>query len=363
MRSFVFWAATGWIAFGAMACETTETADDDDDSSGGSGGAPPQCDGTVDFLTDPKNCGICGHDCLGGECLQGICQPIVLSGEGLEPASVEVDTTHVYWIGGMDIFRVPKLGGPTETLAAGIYNLADIEVDGVSVFYGTDDDWVASDLGVVPAVGGAPMVLGQMEGPTGMALYGDHLYWTSRYVGVFRMLKTGGPTEQLDTTTSLAVGTAVDSTSVYWVLHETDISADTIALIKTPLAGGVGTSIVQPMGYPIDVATDGESAFVSWRLQFAGNPNVIAQVPAAGGAAVHLLEPPVEPGMIAVDGTHLYFTLTDGTVQRIAKGGGTPEVLLANLGTLTSIALDDRALYVTRVADGTNLATVIKLAK
>lgn len=33
----------------------------------------------VDAATDPKNCGRCGHDCLGGTCSNGVCQPVVLT--------------------------------------------------------------------------------------------------------------------------------------------------------------------------------------------------------------------------------------------------------------------------------------------
>jgi hypothetical protein len=29
--------------------------------------------------TDPANCGYCGHDCLGGGCTAGVCQPVVLA--------------------------------------------------------------------------------------------------------------------------------------------------------------------------------------------------------------------------------------------------------------------------------------------
>src|SRR5262245_66589307 len=38
------------------------------------GPEPTDCT-DVDLLTDVNNCGACGHDCLGGACESGQCQP------------------------------------------------------------------------------------------------------------------------------------------------------------------------------------------------------------------------------------------------------------------------------------------------
>jgi hypothetical protein len=38
------------------------------------------CDTTrADLQTDPQNCGACAHDCFGGACDAGVCQPVVLT--------------------------------------------------------------------------------------------------------------------------------------------------------------------------------------------------------------------------------------------------------------------------------------------
>lgn len=45
----------------------------------------------ADLASDAKNCGACGHDCLGGACTAGVCQPFVV-GVGLSgPANPAVD--------------------------------------------------------------------------------------------------------------------------------------------------------------------------------------------------------------------------------------------------------------------------------
>lgn len=273
------------------------------------------------------------------------------------------DATHVYWVGGTNIYRIPREGGATEMIAGSIPNLVDIEVDGTTVFYGTDADAADSDLGSVPTTGGTPTVLGVMQGAVGMALDTTHLYWTSRYQGIFRLAKTGGAAEPLDSTDSLAHGIAVDATSVYWAYIHTGATHDEMALIKTPLAGGTGPSLADNLGWPVDIAADGQSVFSSWRTSVGGYPHRITRVDAAGGEPVDLLNPEVEPGFLAVDETHLYFTLADGTVQRIAKAGGSPELLASDQLTLTSLALDDVAVYWTTGPESSGTAAVVKLAK
>lgn len=59
------------------------------------------CSGTcVDTTSDPKNCGYCGHDCLGGFCVASACQPVVVATKQQWPVAITVDATNVYWTNG-----------------------------------------------------------------------------------------------------------------------------------------------------------------------------------------------------------------------------------------------------------------------
>jgi hypothetical protein len=60
---------------------------------GGGDGAP--C--TADPRTDPRNCGACNRDCLGGTCIDGGCQPFELARGLSAPGELAVDDTYVYW--------------------------------------------------------------------------------------------------------------------------------------------------------------------------------------------------------------------------------------------------------------------------
>src|SRR5262249_46285224 len=61
-----------------------------------SGGS--RCNGAcVDEQSDRKNCGACGHDCLGAVCASGKCQPVTLvTGQDGCPGKDELVSRKVY---------------------------------------------------------------------------------------------------------------------------------------------------------------------------------------------------------------------------------------------------------------------------
>jgi hypothetical protein len=74
-----------------------------------------------DLTSDPANCGACMHDCQGGACSNGVCQPVVLV-----PAAMTVDITDiasdghsVFWadLGSNTIDQVSTPGGAKTVLA------------------------------------------------------------------------------------------------------------------------------------------------------------------------------------------------------------------------------------------------------
>jgi len=71
-----------------------------DAGAGGEAGAVnAMCDASVDLKMDPMNCGSCGHDCLGGECDRGQCQPFtIVPADGYIDDYVVVGD-YVYWSG------------------------------------------------------------------------------------------------------------------------------------------------------------------------------------------------------------------------------------------------------------------------
>jgi hypothetical protein len=83
----------------------------------------------MDLATDPEHCGACGHSCLGGACLQGVCQPIALIDTPLPNAdkvyawSLATAGNHVYYTDNIiskgRVWRIGKLGGGVEPMIPG----------------------------------------------------------------------------------------------------------------------------------------------------------------------------------------------------------------------------------------------------
>ena len=103
-------------------------------SSGSCGCSNTTCGSScVVLVTDAKNCGSCGHDCLGGTCSGGLCQAaVVVSGVGESVNVIGVDTAangYVYYTDGSNAFRVSKTAqsGAGATLA----NTISVEYLGV----------------------------------------------------------------------------------------------------------------------------------------------------------------------------------------------------------------------------------------
>ena len=66
--------------------------------SGDAGADATPCEGgALELATSSKNCGACGHDCRGGECLEGVCDPAFVATGQQSPSGLALDEDYVYW--------------------------------------------------------------------------------------------------------------------------------------------------------------------------------------------------------------------------------------------------------------------------
>jgi hypothetical protein len=146
------------------------------------------CDGKGaccgDTTSDPKNCGSCGHDCLGGACQGGKCQPVVLVTGQPHPGAMAADATHLWWSNGActtscTIAKAKKDGTELVTFATGQKEPSQIVVDASGVY------WVnvagSNPPGAVMRAekdgSGLKAIAPAEPAPQGLSVDATHVYW------------------------------------------------------------------------------------------------------------------------------------------------------------------------------------------
>lgn len=331
-------------------------------------GHPGSDSGQCDTQNDTHNCGFCGHDCLGGQCMTGVCQPFELwpgdSGGGGQPYDLAQDDSYLYWvdISNHTVFRTDKKTGATIDLAPPSVDVfpSGIAVDDAgAVYWGestppqifrcaktgcTDPVVVTTPLGSVYSMAVDDQNLywsenskeirsvhkfGTNETPAviwqgsvkanAVATDGTHLYFTAEDGALRGILPDGGGGISItgDGGTAESLGVVVNGGAVYWGIEDPAygviLAASTSSL--SPYA------VVQGQQYPTWIATDGTSVY--WLT------NTLSQS-FINGCAISDCSPAVlatspSPHAIAIDSVAIYWTDTaalgnfSGAIFRLAK--------------------------------------------
>ena len=119
----------------------------------------------VDTGSDPKNCGSCGHDCLGGTCSGGQCQPsAVVSNTGDNVRAFAIDSTYVYYqaqdsTGFVNAYRIDKRtvnGSNSPPLYVGTYSNNFPGVIGSTLFSSDRGGCGMCNIGSCSTLGATP---------------------------------------------------------------------------------------------------------------------------------------------------------------------------------------------------------------
>ena len=297
-------------------------------------------------------------------------------------------------------------------LASGFSAPAELAVDAFNVYWtsvgtGTHDGTVMD----VPIDGGSPVTLASGQFPVGLAVGGANIYWADQGGAVMRVPVdgAGGPTAFVPSNTHHG-GVAVDATRVYWTdIEESDagtgavmavpvadggspttlasangpvrVAVDAISvywesyegILKVPLVGGTPTTLALPRARPagtstgwtaVDrIAVDGVSVY--WTSP--GDPasssgdGTVMKVAVGGGTAVTLASGQVYPSGLAVDGTSVYWTNLGGTVMKVPVGGGTVVTLATGQHAPIAVALDATSVYWANAGNVPGDGSIMKL--
>jgi hypothetical protein len=242
----------------------------------------------IDTDTNPRHCGKCGHDCLGGKCVAAVCQPYVVATEPGSFVGIALDPAFVYWTNPAtgDVRRAPIGGGTAQTV---------------------------------------------FDGPPGTSL-GEGLVRSGNYVyfaineqdgGVYRCPPSGctttGP-EKVVAPVDSPQSIAVDDAGTIYVLEATFNGR--VGRCAPPCAAGLDV-IATGEGFPEFVAGQGDSLYWS---TITPAPGGIRGRPAGAAAPRTLYSAPVRDVTIA--GSEVFFvelgvgpramSLDGGTVRRIS---------------------------------------------
>jgi hypothetical protein len=345
---------------------------------GGAGDSGVDANCGADLQKDGKNCGTCGHDCLGGACNAGKCQPFALVTTGY-PRYLALDATNIYYTdGSLDaVKKMPKAGGSPVDVCSIVGKGADsMVIDATNVYFTVDDGGpTVSNGGVIEKC----------------ALGGGAASIMTPALGVLRSLVLSGTTLFLvadgDPPTVLTMQTTGGSATPYF----TGPAGGDFALV---LGGGYlyaaddqangklfRCTVGAPCASPPSVANDGDGidgvVHGTARLLWATgvHPGTIWQAQLDGGSPTKLTTGPPIPHTLAFDATHLYWlnagipqNVNDyfsGSVMRCPHTGGVvdcgatgPETLgTSDYHFIRGLRVDTNAIY---WVEGT---TIWRLAK
>src|SRR5215831_9305461 len=268
------------------------------------------------LASDPASCGACGHDCRGGACQAGLCQPVPLVVDSV--GALAVDATHLYWIGvtatGMAaIKRIPLAGGSVEVL--------------------TD--------------GGGERVGGPLALDASFIYYANTVGNGPFYTTIRKIAKAGGTPSALATLDpwDSVASLAVDGSFVYLTGEEYAISANVVR--KLPLSGGALTTLasVPDPAYYRSIVLDGTSVY--WLDgPYQPVPGAVLKVGKDGTNLRTLLSLPNGPQHLTSDASHLYWTNGyDGNVMRMGLDGSAPTELAFAQTNPGALVVDATNLY------------------
>lgn len=340
----------------------------------------------VDTQKDPSNCGRCAHDCGGGMCVSGVCQPVVIATGQNGPRDLFVSGSTVYWTdhsSSGDVSSCPVTGctGSPQVYATGLNLAAGISVSAGSIFFGcfggNPTDGGSSDPGAgvfscsTAGCGMSPTPMSDSAGAVvGVATDGANVFWNDANYGQVLSCALGGcggtPTVVAQNIGTPWYAIATDANDVYFAGRG---DGTVYSCPKSGCGATPPTTIMTGLTGPYDLAVDTDTVYVT--TYDPNNPNTPAPVvscPLTGCTApTTVAANQATPSGIAADGQGVYWannstaTIGASTVVYCPKTGCPqgPTILASSQQGAFLVALDGSFVYWTDYVAG----QVLRVAK
>jgi hypothetical protein len=303
----------------------------------------------ADLATDPKNCGACGHDCLGGGCGAGACLPFRVSYADASAESIAANDAGVYWVvaNGSAVLQCPPAGcsAPPTVLAGSLSNTVAVVAMGATLAV-----LDSNDMQTVTTPGGAASIVYPTSPTTiysSMALCTDgtgHLLVFSNSSGnkfANRIFIDGGGEANLAYTNQLS---AIGCGDGHLLWQENVVGPDTIVACRDPAdCGAPGQIYPGPNTNETHIAASGDQAFFTRR-----DKGTLERCSIAGCNQPTILYTGVDLNGVGVDDQFVYFTSgTGGVVARCVHDGcaASYTALATNQTNPHALVVTDDAIY------------------
>ena len=343
--------------------------------------ASPPPDGArvcnAELSSDPRNCGICGHDCLEGACANGSCEPFLLASGQNGPSNLVTENGSLFWTnvdGTVHGCTATSCGATSKTLTtldAGNPLLTGLAVrDGQLYFASYYTDAVYS----CPVTGcAAPQAIAtKIPQASSVVTDANNAYFLSASQAYLARCAlpscAGGPVKIAGDGLGAYAGAVLDDTSVYWFgggpTGQFD-RAKVYRAAKTLVDGGPEVLLddrsVRPGVSPHNLAVRNGVLYVAEQSPLVdggatSNGTVFQMLLGPGRAKFTLAASQPPMGGIAVDETHVYWVdLSVGAIKRCASAGCNlmPTTLVTAQNVPTRPVLTDTAIYWTEYLGGT----------
>lgn len=344
-----------------------------DGTRDGADGAPdagPDACATADFTSDPHHCGRCGHDCLGGACTNGVCQPALIAAI-VTPGGLAVDDDRVYWTTTVtpgSIYSAAKDGSDRRVLATGQTLPLRLAIDDAYVYWGNGG---AGGLRRVAKGGGPDVVVATTSGALiDIGTDATGIYFVDLYGNAIRRAPRdapdGGFAPAIVNGQDYPWGMAIDDDAVTWTTRGTFVpdagafSASDGRILSAPKAiGATPTVLATAQSDPVAVVRDASGIY--W---LNGQSGTVMRLAPSDAAPVAIATGQTAPSGLTLDATYVYFTCGCdvgglGRVMRVPKAGGAADVLASSMRYPSAIAVDATAVYWNNI-DGDSVMRVAK---